>query len=51
MDKDVADTYNGYYSATKKNGAVPSVATQINLEIAILSEVRQRQIPYDITCI
>ena len=51
MDKDVADTYNGYNSATKKNGAVPSVATQINLEIAILSEVRQRQIPYDITCI
>ena len=39
-----------YYSAIKKNEIMPSEATWMDLEIIILSEVRQRQIPYDITC-
>ena len=37
-----------YYSAIKKNETVPFAATWMDLEIFILSEVRQRQI-YDIT--
>ena len=43
-----------YYSAIKKNKRMPSVATWVELEILILSEVkseRVRQIPYDITYI
>ena len=41
-----------YYSAIKKNKIMPFAATQMQLEIIILSEVkseRERQIPYDIT--
>ena len=54
MDKkDVVHIYNGIYSAIKKNEIMPFLATWMDLEIVILSEVRQtqkRQIPYDIAC-
>ena len=41
-----------YYSAIKKNKIMPLAATQMQLEILILSEVKsERQIPYDITYI
>ena len=33
-----------YYSAIKKNEIMPFVATWMDLEITILSEVRQRKI-------
>ena len=44
-------TYNGYYSATKKNEIMPFGATWMGLEIITLSEIseRERQIPYNIT--
>ena len=38
-----------YYSAIKKSKIMPPTATWMQLEIFILSEVRQRQIPCDIT--
>ena len=38
-----------YYLAIKKNKIMPFAATWMNLEIIIQSEVRQRQISYDIT--
>ena len=38
-----------YYSAIKKNKIMPFAATWMELETLILSEVNQRQIPYDIT--
>ena len=37
------------YSAIKKNEIMPFSATWMDLEIIILSEVRERQISYDIT--
>ena len=37
-----------YYSAIKKNEIMPFAATWMDLKIIILSEVRQRQISYDI---
>ena len=38
-----------YYSVIKKNEMMPFVAIWMQLEILRLPEVRQRQIPYDIT--
>ena len=38
-----------YYSAIKMNQMMPSAATWMQLESLILSEVRERQIPHDIT--
>ena len=38
-----------YYSAIKKNEIIPSAATWMDLELIILYEIRERQIPYDIT--
>ena len=38
-----------YSLAIKNNEIMPFAATWMDLEIIILSEVRERQIPYDIT--
>ena len=38
-----------YYSATKKNEIMSFAATWVDLEMIILSKVRERQIPNDIT--
>ena len=38
-----------YYSAIEKNEIISCAATWMDLEIIILSEVRERQISYDIT--
>ena len=40
-----------YYSVMKSNEIMPSAATQMALEMIRLSEVRQKQISYDITYI
>ena len=41
-----------YYSAIRKNEIMPFVDMWMDLEIVILSEVKQRrQIPYDVTYI
>ena len=37
-----------YYSATKKNEIMPSITTWMDLEIIMLSKVRERQILYAI---
>ena len=37
-----------YYPAIKKNEIMPFSATWMSLEIITLSEVRERQMPYDI---
>ena len=38
-----------YYSATKKNDIMPFAATWMDLEIIILSEVRESQLLRDFT--
>ena len=38
-----------YYSAIKKNKIMPFAATWMELEALILSEIRERQMPYDLT--
>ena len=38
-----------YYQAIKKNGIMPFSATEMDLEIIMLSEVSERQTSYDIT--
>ena len=41
-----------YYSAIKKNKIMPFAATWMEPETLLLSKSeRERQIPYDITCI
>ena len=48
MDKeDVVHIYNGIL-AIKKNEVMSFVATWMDIEIIMLSEVSQTQIPYDI---
>ena len=42
-------THNGILISHKKNEIMPFAATWMDLKIIILSEIRQRQIPYDIT--
>ena len=39
-----------YYSAIKKNEIMPLAGTWMHLEISRLSEISQRQISYDISC-
>ena len=46
MDKE--NVVHIYCSAIKKNEIMPFAATWMDLEIIILSEVRERQISYDI---
>ena len=46
MDKDVVYVHNEYYSAIKKNEIMAFAATQMDVEIIMLSEIRQRQIQY-----
>ena len=45
---DMVHIYNGILLSHKKE-RVPFAATQMDLEMIILSEVRERQISYDIT--
>ena len=38
-----------YYSAIKKNEILPFATTWMELQGIMLSEIRERQIPYDFT--
>ena len=49
MDKEyVVHIYKGILFSHKKNKLMPFAVTWMDLEIIILSQVRKRQIPYDI---
>ena len=39
-----------YYTAIKKNEIMPFATAWMGLDIIILSEVRERQTPWDIAC-
>ena len=41
-------TYNGILPSHKKGKIMPFAATWLDLEILVLSEVRQRKIEYDV---
>ena len=43
------DTMEHYSAIKKKNEILPFAATWMDLEIIVLNEGRQRQLPYDIT--
>ena len=48
-DKDVVHIYNGILLSHKKSEIMPFAATQVQLEVIILSEVRKtNQIPYEV---
>ena len=52
MDKEhvmYTHIHNGILLTRKKNEIMPFVATWMDLEIIILSEIRERQKPYDNT--
>ena len=52
MDKEnVVHIYNGILLSHRKNETMPFVAAWMQLEVIILSEIRERekQIPYDVT--
>ena len=52
MDKEnVVHVYNGILLSHRKNETMPFVAAWMQLEVIILSEIRERekQIPYDVT--
>ena len=48
MDKEVVHIYSGILFSPKKNEIMTFSVTWMDLEIIILSEVRERQISYDI---
>ena len=51
MDKeDVVHIYNGILLSHKKVEIIPFSATWLDLEDIMLSEIRERQMLYDITC-
>jgi len=48
-EKDVAPIHNGILLSHKENELMLLAATWMDLEMIVLSEVRERQILYDIT--